>query len=132
MNIKTPLARVKHLGSASSGTEHFIRQRITAMVLLPLMIWFVTSVIFFFRETDLERKLEWVSSPFNASVFILFVGMVLYHGYLGIQIIIEDYIHNKLISILLLIMIQTLCLLSFIAACLSFVALHFISNVSFS
>jgi succinate dehydrogenase / fumarate reductase membrane anchor subunit len=132
MNIRTPIAHVKHLGAARSGTEHFMRQRITAIILLPLMVWFVTSVIFFFKESEVERKLEWVSSPFNASFFILFIGMVLYHGYLGMQMIIEDYVHNKLISMLLIILLQVLCLLSFIAACLGFTALHFLSNISFS
>lgn len=132
MSIRTPLARVKHLGTAKSGTDHFIRQRITAVILLPLMVWFVTSIMFFFREVEIEKKLEWVSSPFNASFFILFVGMVLYHGYLGLQIVIEDYVHHKLLNMFLILIIQVLCLVSFIAATLSFVSLHFISNISFN
>ena len=94
MSIQTPLGRVRGLGSAKSGVEHFWHQRATAVALLPLTVWFVWAV-----ATNVgapyEQVIAFLSHPFNAAAMLLFVLAGLYHMALGLQVVIEDYIHGE-------------------------------------
>jgi len=94
MSIQTPLGRVRGLGSARSGTEHFWRQRLTAVALVPLTIWFVWSVARY-AGAPYAEVLEFLHDPINAVLMLLFVLAGLYHMVLGVQVVIEDYIHHE-------------------------------------
>jgi succinate dehydrogenase / fumarate reductase, membrane anchor subunit len=93
MGLRTPLGQVRGLGSAKEGTGHFWIQRLTALALLPLMIWFVASIACL-AGADHAQVVEWLSSPFAAVFMILMIGTGFYHLKLGIQVVIEDYIHS--------------------------------------
>ena len=100
-SYRTPLARVRNLGSAHSGTMHFWHQRLTSVALIPLSIAFVFIVIALMRSSH-ATALQTLGSPLIAIIMLLFVGTTVYHMWLGMQVIIEDYIHDELPKILLL------------------------------
>jgi len=90
-NYRTPLSRVKGLGSAKEGTDHFWAQRLTAIALVPLVLWLTFSIASL-PDMDYLAIREWLSQPFNAIVMILFMIAGFYHSRLGLQVVIEDYI----------------------------------------
>ncbi|MBL8782058.1 MAG: succinate dehydrogenase, hydrophobic membrane anchor protein [Alphaproteobacteria bacterium] len=94
MSVQTPLGRVRGLGSAKSGTAHFWHQRVTAVALLPLTIWFVWSIARY-AGAPYAEVLEFLHDPINAVAILLFVLAGLYHMVLGVQVVIEDYIHRE-------------------------------------
>jgi succinate dehydrogenase / fumarate reductase membrane anchor subunit len=91
--IRTPLARVLGLGSARSGTEHFWRQRLTAVSNVPLTIAFIIIVSSLLGRNH-AAVVQILGSPFVAIVMLLFVASVTTHMRIGMQIIIEDYVHD--------------------------------------
>ncbi len=94
MSMRTPLGRVRGLGSARSGTEHFWRQRLTAAALVPLTIVFILTVIYLARASH-ATTVATLSSPFVAILFLLFVLAGVVHMRIGMQIIIEDYVQGE-------------------------------------
>jgi succinate dehydrogenase / fumarate reductase membrane anchor subunit len=99
--FRTPLSRVRALGSAHSGTMHFWRQRLTSVALVPLSIAFVFIVIALMGSSH-ATALKTLGSPLIAIIMLLFIGTTVYHMWLGMQVIIEDYVHDELPKILLL------------------------------
>jgi succinate dehydrogenase / fumarate reductase membrane anchor subunit len=103
MSLETPLHRVQGFGSAHSGTQHFWRQRITAVALIPLSIWFGVSALRLVgaRETDV---LNFFHHPWNAGLMGMFVVMMLIHMMIGLQSVIDDYVYTpgwKLVCLLI-------------------------------
>jgi succinate dehydrogenase / fumarate reductase membrane anchor subunit len=98
---RTPLSRVRYLGSAHSGTMHFWRQRLTSVALVPLSIAFIFIAIALLGSNH-AGALQILRSPLVAIIMLLFVGTTVYHMWLGMQVIIEDYIHDEFPKILLL------------------------------
>ncbi len=92
--IKTPLARARGLGSARQGVHHWMHQRMTSVANIPLVVWFVYSVVML-KGADYEVFTTWLAQPLNAVLMILFIVSVFYHAVLGVQVVIEDYIHNE-------------------------------------
>jgi succinate dehydrogenase / fumarate reductase membrane anchor subunit len=99
--FRTPLSRVRNLGPAHSGTMHFWRQRLTSVALSPLCIAFVFIVLALMGRNH-DDALQILGSPLIAIIMLLFIGTTVYHMWLGMQVIIEDYIHDELPKILLL------------------------------
>ncbi len=91
--MRTPLKHVTGLGSAKSGTEHFWMQRLTALALIPLGIWFVYSVL---SLTGMQHAgvTQWMRHPINATLLAVMAATVFYHSKLGVQVVFEDYIHT--------------------------------------
>ena len=104
-DYRTPRARVEGLGSARSGTMHFLHQRISAVALVPLSIWFVVAAVGFVGA-GLAEVLVFLADPINAVLMLLFIAATLYHMALGMQIIVEDYVHQDGVKIALLILIR--------------------------
>ncbi|ULQ46586.1 succinate dehydrogenase, hydrophobic membrane anchor protein [Flagellatimonas centrodinii] len=101
MSLRSPLSRARGLGSAKEGVHHFWVQRVSAVALVPLALWFVFSVARF-AGNDFAVVRHWVSDPSVAVTLILFLAVTLYHSALGIQVVIEDYIHRGRIVALML------------------------------
>jgi succinate dehydrogenase / fumarate reductase membrane anchor subunit len=92
MRLMTPLARVRGLGSAKSGVHHWWAQRITALAIVPLAIWFIASLLAMIGGGH-GAMLAWFASPLNSIAMALLVFAMCYHAFLGLQVIIEDYVH---------------------------------------
>lgn len=103
MSVQTPLARVEGLGAAHSGTGHFWRQRIGAVALIPLSIWFVCSALALIGA-DRETAAAFLAQPVNAIAMALFVIAALNHMTLGVQVVIEDYVTDEGPKIALLVL----------------------------
>jgi succinate dehydrogenase membrane anchor subunit len=102
---RTPLARVRGLGSARSGTAHFWHQRLTAVANVPLTIAFVLIVVALLGRNHAAAQ-QILGTPLVAIVILLFIGSVTYHMRIGMQVIIEDYVHEETAK-LVLIMLNT-------------------------
>tara|TARA_Y100000588_G_scaffold191892_1_gene205883 strand:+ start:785 stop:1174 length:390 start_codon:yes stop_codon:yes gene_type:complete len=100
--MTSPLKSAKGLGSAKHGLSHWIAQRVTAIALVPLTIWFV-SLIAFMKSSNYETAIETVSNPLNATLFLLLIIATFWHAQLGLQVVIEDYIANKMTRMTLII-----------------------------
>ena len=89
--MTTSTKSVRGLGAAGAGTQHHIRQRVTAVALFFLVPWFVYSIVQAYKA-GYEGALNWVAQPLNAILLILTLSAALYHMRLGMQVVIEDYI----------------------------------------
>lgn len=98
MNPRTPLSRVLGLGSAKEGTSHWWAQRLSAIALLPLGLWLLLSLALLVGSghTDYLSVIDWIGRPINTVLLALFVATVCYHSALGVQVVIEDYVHGWL------------------------------------
>lgn len=92
--LRSPLARARGLGSAKDGTGHWWAQRVTAVALVPLTIWFVASVVLL-TNCSYERFVAWVGSPLPAILLVLLIVATFHHAQLGLQVVIEDYVHGE-------------------------------------
>lgn len=97
-NLVSPLAKARGLGSAHDGVHHWMSQRITAIANIPLVIWFVVSIVML-RGASYEVFTSWLAQPVNAILMILFIVSTFYHAFLGSQTIVEDYIHCKTLKL---------------------------------
>ena len=94
--MQTPLARVRHLGSAKEGANHWWWQRITAIMMVPLALWFVGSIWWLVISGASHADLvDWLQGPVAAVLMLLFLGAIFFHLKLGLQVVIEDYVHTK-------------------------------------
>jgi len=103
MSLRSPLGRARGLGSAKDGVHHFWVQRVSAVALIPLSLWFVFSVAQL-AGGDFYVVRHWVATPSVAIALVLFLASALYHSALGVQVVIEDYVHHeglKIVSMLL-------------------------------
>jgi succinate dehydrogenase / fumarate reductase membrane anchor subunit len=99
--FRTPLARVRGLGAARTGTEHFWRQRLTAVANMPLTIAFVLIVVSLLGRNHAAVQ-QTLGSPLVAMLMLLFIGSATYHMRIGMQVIIEDYVHGEVPKLVLL------------------------------
>jgi succinate dehydrogenase / fumarate reductase membrane anchor subunit len=94
MSIRTPLARVRGYGAARSGTSHFWHQRVTALANVFLVTAFVVILVSLLGRSH-AAVIQILGSPFVAIVMLLMIGSVTYHMKIGMQVIIEDYVHDE-------------------------------------
>jgi succinate dehydrogenase membrane anchor subunit len=87
---RTPLARARGLGSAKDGVGHWWMQRLTAIALIPLVVWFAVSLVML-SGADYATARAWIGSPLVMVLLILVIGIGLHHGQLGLQVVLEDY-----------------------------------------
>ena len=92
--MRSPLGRAIGLGSAKEGVEHWWAQRITALALVPLTVWFVVEVVGL-AGADRALFVDWVRNPVSGMLLVLLLIATFYHGALGLQVVIEDYVVNE-------------------------------------
>ena len=92
---RTPLKNVRGLGAAKTGTEHFVHQRLTATALVGLSIWFVVFVLSLLGS-DYITAVDAVAKPWNAILLVGFLIAMFWHAQLGLQVVLEDYVHTSL------------------------------------
>ena len=122
--MSTPLARVRGLGAARSGTEHFWRQRLTAVANVPLSIAFVLIVVALLGRNH-AAVVQILGSPLIAVIMLLFIFSITAHMRIGMQVIIEDYVHDE-VAKLVLIMLNT-----FFAVAVALASAYAIFKLSF-
>jgi succinate dehydrogenase / fumarate reductase membrane anchor subunit len=106
--MRSPLGRAIGLGSAKEGVEHWWAQRITAIALVPLTLWFVIAIIGLVGA-DLETVQNWVARPLPAILLVLLLIATFYHVSLGLQVVIEDYVRTELAKLSLVIIVRLFC-----------------------
>jgi succinate dehydrogenase / fumarate reductase membrane anchor subunit len=104
-NMQTPLHRVKGLGSSHSGTGHFWHERVTSVALIPLTLWFGYAVLGLVNASQVAA-ISFLAHPVNAILMAAFAIITLYHIKLGLQVIIDDYVHKPGSRIFLLLLVR--------------------------
>jgi succinate dehydrogenase / fumarate reductase membrane anchor subunit len=92
-DMRSPLARAQGLGSARGGVGHWRAERVSAVALVPLTLWFVASVIAH-TGSDYPAFIAWLRTPFATVLMILLLIALFHHAALGLQVVIEDYVHS--------------------------------------
>src|SRR3954452_260486 len=92
--LRSPLGRVRGLGSAKGGTHHWWLQRVTSMALLPLTIWFALSAASLAGASYLDT-VAWIGRPWNAVLLLATIGLTFHHLASGLQVVLEDYANNE-------------------------------------
>ena len=100
--MRSDLGRVRGLGTAKEGVHHWWMQRLTAIALIPLTLWFIISIASL-NSASYAETVNWLSIPLVSIFMILLVSSTLYHALLGVQVVVEDYIHQEGFKFLLLI-----------------------------
>lgn len=109
MKLQTPLAKVRGLGSAKQGTQHWWQQRLTAILLVPLSLWIMAALVSL-TSMDYISVTRWMKAPVNAALLILFISSLFHHAQLGVQVVIEDYVESEWQKITSLILVKFLAL----------------------
>ena len=104
-SLQSDFKRVRGLGSAKEGVAHWWAQRITALALIPLTVWFVASVVRLVGAPD-AAVIDWVASPVPAILLVLLVVAAFHHAQLGLQVVIEDYVHGEGAKLALLLLVK--------------------------
>ncbi|MFP4130154.1 MAG: succinate dehydrogenase, hydrophobic membrane anchor protein [Halorhodospira sp.] len=115
---ETAESRARGLGSAKNGFHHWWHQRLTAVVLVPLMLWLGIGLALQ-AGAEIEAARAWVGSPVNATLLIVAIAALLYHGALGVQVVIEDYVHTAGLKWLSNLAVQLACLVLAVAGILA-------------
>ena len=116
--MRTDLGRVRGLGTAKEGVHHWWMQRLTAIALIPLTLWFIISIATL-NNASYTETVNWLSIPLVSIFMILLVSATLYHALLGVQVVVEDYIHQEGFKFLLLIGLKFIFLVLGVAAIFS-------------
>lgn len=103
--LRTPLKKVRGLGSARSGVEHWWQQRITALALIPLALWFVWSALGLLGASLADAR-GFVAAPVNAVLLVLAILALNAHSYLGLQVVVEDYLHGEAVRLASLVLLK--------------------------
>ncbi len=94
MSLRSQLGRARGLGSAKEGVAHWWAQRLTALALVPLTLWFVASMVPLTGAGYVAVR-AWLGDPVVAVIMVLLIGTTFHHSQLGLQVVIEDYVHSE-------------------------------------
>ena len=117
-DLRTPLKTALGLGSARRGAHHFVVQRVTALALAFLSLWFVW-VVLAALHADYATAHALIAQPFNAVLMIAFIVAVFWHAQLGLQVVIEDYLNTRWLEVLSQVAVKFLCFLGAAASVLA-------------
>ena len=123
-SLRSDLGRVRGLGSAKEGVSHWWAQRVTALALVPLALWFVASVVGLVGA-DHAAVVDWIGSPLPAVLFVLLIVATFHHAQLGLQVVIEDYVHGEACKIALIVLVKLLSLALALAVLVALMVIAF-------
>jgi succinate dehydrogenase / fumarate reductase membrane anchor subunit len=123
-DLRTPLARARGLGSARVGVHHWWAQRLTAIALIPLVVWFAISLVMM-SGADYGAVRAWIGSPVVMVLLILTIAIGLHHGQLGLQVVIEDYVHGDGGKLALIVAVRFIAVLFGLAAIVAVLRIGF-------
>jgi succinate dehydrogenase / fumarate reductase membrane anchor subunit len=118
MSMQNPLARVRGTGSSGGGSHHWRSQRYSALILLLLTGWVLWQGVAL-AGADYATASHVMASPYNAGMTILLAATLFYHLQLGLQVVIEDYVHIAALEFLLLIFVRFACLVAFLISAIA-------------
>ncbi len=105
MTLRSRLGQARGLGSAKEGVAHWWAQRLTSVALVPLVLWFVASLVPL-TGAGHGAVVAWLGDPVVAVLMVLLIGVTLHHGQLGMQVVIEDYVHTEWRKIAAIVMVK--------------------------
>jgi succinate dehydrogenase / fumarate reductase membrane anchor subunit len=108
--LRSPLGRARGLGSARAGSHHWWAQRLTAIALVPLTLWFIFSVIHLSGASH-QAVIDWMSAPLTLVLMLVLIVATFHHLQLGLQVVIEDYVHNEAAKLTSVLLIKAACAL---------------------
>ncbi len=117
-HLRTPLKRVQGLGAGRNGTGHFWVQRLTALALVPLVIWIVVLVLGLVGQDAFVVRAR-LAEPLTGTLLVAFILATFWHAQLGLQVVIEDYIHTRWLEVTLQVLVKFLAVLGALLATLS-------------
>lgn len=116
--LRSPLGRARGLGSARAGAAHWWAQRLTAIALVPLTLWFIFAVIGL-HGADRNAMVMWLASPVPLVLMLALILATFHHLQLGLQVVIEDYVHDNGIKLASVLAMKAACLLLAVACIVS-------------
>lgn len=122
--LRNPLERAINHGSAGSGVHHWWAQRFSAILLVPLTLWLVWTLAVL-AGADYATAREWIAAPWNAAMAVLLVGATFYHARLGMQVVIEDYVHHRVLEVTLQILVAIAALVGAVASTIAILKIAF-------
>lgn len=123
--LRHPLAAARGLGSAKEGVGHWWAQRVSAAAMIPFAVWMIYSLLAMMRRADAPQVREWLADPLAALPLATLLVLMLYHARLGLQVVIEDYIHAPAWKITLLLLNGFLCGGAALLSVFAVLKLHF-------
>ena len=123
-DLRTPLARARGLGSAKAGLHHWWAQRLTAIALIPLVVWFAISLVMM-SGADYGTVRAWIGAPVVMVLLILTIAIGLHHGQLGLQVVIEDYVHGDGRKLALIVAVRFIAIFFGLAAIVAILRIGF-------
>lgn len=124
--FRTPLKTVRGHGSAREGSGHWWMQRVSAVALVPLSVWFL-SFAAAVNGADYLAVRYAIAQPLTAALLLAFIWAMFYHAYLGLQVVIEDYIHQRVLEVGLLVVIRLTFALAVMAGTVAVMRLVFLA-----
>jgi len=123
-DLRSPLARARGLGSARDGLAHWWAQRLTAIALIPLVVWFAVSLVML-SGADYDVVRAWIGSPLVMVLLILTISVGLQHGQLGLRVVIEDYVHGDGWKLALIVAVRFVAVIFGLAATVAILRIGF-------
>lgn len=117
-DMRSDLARARGIGAAKDGVAHWWAQRLTALALIPLALWFVGSIIGLVGASH-SAALAWIGSPATAVLLIVLIAATFHHAQLGVQVVIEDYVHHEGLKVAAVVVVKAVAILLAVAAVLA-------------
>ena len=119
-DLRTPLKRARNLGPAHDGAHHFIVQRVTSVVLIPLGLWFIWFGLSLVHAGYAQAR-ALVAQPFNAVLLTALVVLAFWHAQLGMQVVFEDYVTPRWREVMMQLLMKAFCFLAAVACILAIV-----------
>ena len=117
--LRSPLKRARGLGSARAGSTHWWAQRMTAMALVPLTLWFIFSALRGLIGASREEIVVWLSAPVPLVLMLALILATFHHLHLGLQVVIEDYVHDHARKLAAVLVMKAACVLLALACAVS-------------